>query len=121
MAALTWLNDEQIHLFLSKALGFFERSGLNVTGGVNFDNVTAFEVPHPRCFAAAAIACTVELDDQIGGTSIGALALRTLWRFSYEVSGFCKSIIYFYSRKYLTINSSIYQEQSDVRWLEEFC
>ncbi|CAM9744289.1 unnamed protein product, partial [Laminaria digitata] len=33
----------QIHLFLSKALTFFERSGLNVTGGLNLDNVTAFE------------------------------------------------------------------------------
>ena len=37
-------NDGQIHLFLSKALTFFERSGLNVTGGLNLDNVTAFEV-----------------------------------------------------------------------------
>ncbi|CAM9161630.1 unnamed protein product, partial [Scytosiphon promiscuus] len=33
----------QIHLFLAKSLTFFERSGLNVTGGVNVDNITAFE------------------------------------------------------------------------------
>ena len=34
----------QIHMFLATALGFYERSGLNVTGGINHDNVTAFEV-----------------------------------------------------------------------------
>ncbi|CAN0147264.1 unnamed protein product [Pylaiella littoralis] len=33
----------QIHLFLAEALGFFERSGLNVTGGINLQNITAFE------------------------------------------------------------------------------
>eukprot|EP00752_Nemacystus_decipiens_P014653 g13050.t1 len=33
----------QIHMFLASALGFFERSGLNVTGSINHDNVTAFE------------------------------------------------------------------------------
>lgn len=36
--------SNQIHIFMSKALGFFDRSGLNVTGNVNAGNVTAFEV-----------------------------------------------------------------------------
>lgn len=38
----------QIHLFLAMALEFFERSGLNVTGGINHDNVTEFEVREER-------------------------------------------------------------------------
>lgn len=34
----------QIHLFLSKAVSFFDRSGLNVTGAVNATNETEIEV-----------------------------------------------------------------------------
>lgn len=38
------LGYDQVHIFLSKALEFTDRSGLNVTGNVNTGNVTAFEV-----------------------------------------------------------------------------
>lgn len=40
--------DDQIHLFLSKAVSFFDRSGLNVTGAVNATNKTEFEVNRTR-------------------------------------------------------------------------
>ncbi|CAM9541838.1 unnamed protein product, partial [Ectocarpus sp. 13 AM-2016] len=33
----------QMHMFLGKALDFFERSAVNVSGSINLDNVTRFE------------------------------------------------------------------------------